>query len=180
MLISQAVEEIRLAFSVQSHCTLEDIRLSHCHVSLENYEENLKSPFRIRLSKPTTHASLLSHSSLRVRATFAVEGQDSSKSPKSLFKVECSFDLNYSIQSDFRPGEAELKAFKDGNAIFNCWPYVREFVQNLTMRMDLDAPPLPLLRIAPKPPLETNVLAAVTQRKTAPRQKKRIRGVKGN
>jgi hypothetical protein len=49
------------------------------------------------------------------------------------------------------PPQQELDAFKAGNAIFHCWPYTRELVQSMTMRMGLAIPPLPFLRLAPKP-----------------------------
>jgi hypothetical protein len=73
--------------------------------------------------------------------------------PTLLFSIECAFDLDYEIQGGtFEPTPQSIAAFKDGNAIFNAWPYARELVNSLTSRMDLHAPPLPFLRIVPKPP----------------------------
>jgi hypothetical protein len=70
-----------------------------------------------------------------------------------LFSIECAFDLDYEINDkDFEPLPESISAFKDGNAIFNCWPYARELVSSLTSRMDLQVPALPFLRMAPKPP----------------------------
>jgi preprotein translocase subunit SecB len=48
--------------------------------------------------------------------------------------------------------EAHLDAFAKTNAVFNAWPYWREFVQSTTVRMGL--PPLvtPVFRFPTQPP----------------------------
>ena len=74
---------------------------------------------------------------------------DANKAP--VFSVECVYELCYRLKEDYKPQADEIEAFKNGNAVFNCWPYFREFFQNLTARMGQTPPPLPLLRIVPKP-----------------------------
>jgi len=72
-----------------------------------------------------------------------------------VFSVECAYELCYGLEEGYRPEGNEIEAFKNGNAIFNCWPYFREFFQNLTSRMDQAPPPLPFLRVAPRPVVST-------------------------
>ena len=54
---------------------------------------------------------------------------------KEVFKVECLFDLTYTLAAAYHPQPAELEAFQKGNAVFHCWPYMREFVQSATQPM---------------------------------------------
>ena len=68
-----------------------------------------------------------------------------------LFQIVSRYALVYDLRPGYVPPQQELDAFKDGNAIFHCWPYTRELVQSMTMRMGLPIPPLPFLRLAPKP-----------------------------
>lgn len=72
---------------------------------------------------------------------------------KKLFHVDCCFELEYLLKPGYLPTGEELEAFKKGNAIFHCWPYVREFVQNATQRLGLAVPPIPLLRLQPVRPM---------------------------
>jgi hypothetical protein len=152
MIISQSQEEIRAAMDLQSKCELRRVGLRQCHASLEGTETELTSPFYLRVSHNSTANSQLG-GTLRIEARFQAQGYDSSVPPTLLFSIECAFDLDYEIQGGtFEPTPQSIAAFKDGNAIFNAWPYARELVNSLTSRMDLHAPPLPFLRIVPKPP----------------------------
>jgi hypothetical protein len=84
--------------------------------------------------------------------------------------VECAFDLDYELaDKSFQPSPESVTAFKDGNAVFNCWPYTREFVHNMAARMGLELPPLPLLRIVPKQ-AASEPLPPKEQRKPAPKR----------
>ncbi len=51
---------------------------------------------------------------------------------KMCTKVDCTYVLTY--QYDTEPDEAILGAFAR-NVEINAWPYLREFIQNLTARM---------------------------------------------
>ena len=46
-----------------------------------------------------------------------------------------------------------MKAFQNGNAIFNLWPYFRECLQNNLQRMGLPPLTAPFLRLQLKPKL---------------------------
>lgn len=152
MIISPEPEEFRAALALQSKCDLRRVSLRHCHASLEGSEESRRGPFKLRLSHNST-ACAINDGLLRVEVRFQIQSYDSSEPPALLFSVECAFDVDYELEDrSYQPPPESIAAFKDGNAIFNCWPYVREFVQNITDRMALipPPPPLPFLRVVPR------------------------------
>ncbi len=65
-----------------------------------------------------------------------------------VLKIECVLEAIYLLREGYSPTESELNAFHRGNAIFHCWPYFREFVQNAAVRMDFPPPPIPFLRVS--------------------------------
>jgi hypothetical protein len=149
MLISPTREEFKAAQSLQTHCELSNVALLHC--------SGWRAPAGTPLSEPYTlnelHSSTarLIDEALAVEVSFEAFAVDAKKA--KVFSVECAYELCYGLREGYRPGENEIEAFKNGNAIFNCWPYFREFFQNLAARMGQTPPPLPFLRIAPKPPV---------------------------
>jgi hypothetical protein len=150
MIISQSQEEILAASKLLQKCELKDIALRQCHVSLEGSEKHMKAPFSLKVSHNSI-ANAIADGMLRIEVRFQVQCYDSSDPVALLFNVESAFDADYEIEDrSFSPTPESITAFKDGNAIFNCWPYAREFVQSMTGRMAVHPPPLPLLRFVPK------------------------------
>jgi hypothetical protein len=84
----------------------------------------------------------------------AIEALGDKDPAKLLFHVDCCFELQYTLAQDYAPTAEEVEAFKRANAVFHCWPYMREFVQSSTQRMGLRVPPIPMLRLEPLPPVE--------------------------
>lgn len=78
--------------------------------------------------------------------TFKLVGSDKSQQ-KQVFEITISFCVIYKIKENYTPADGETKAFGLTNVIFNAWPYVRELVQNLVIRMDLPAFVLPTITI---------------------------------
>lgn len=67
---------------------------------------------------------------------------------KAAGKIECAFCLNYSPASCFSPEFFE--EFKKANLHINTWPFFREFVYNMTARMNIPPITLPLLKVRKK------------------------------
>jgi len=150
MIIAQEPEAIRHAQSLQAKCELRRVTLRQCHASLEGLQSAMTAPFSLRLSHNTQASSILD-GILRIEVRFQIQSFDKSDPPSLLFNVDCAFDLDYEIEDKtYQPSPEAIAAFKDGNAVFNCWPYTREFVQSITTRMGVHPPPIPLLRIIPK------------------------------
>lgn len=61
--------------------------------------------------------------------------------------VRARFELRYKLPETFVAESKDLEEFARTNALFNAWPYFREFVQNTFSRMSVPAIVLPLLRI---------------------------------
>ena len=71
------------------------------------------------------------------------------KKPKggNHIKINCSFCLNFSSEKPFTNNFFEI--FSKLNLPINSWPYFREFVQNMTQRMNVPPLTLPLFKESP-------------------------------
>jgi preprotein translocase subunit SecB len=59
--------------------------------------------------------------------------------------IDVTFSLTYSLTSLDEIDDEKVDAFGKMNAVYNAWPYVREFVQSTLARMGLPALTLPVL-----------------------------------
>jgi len=152
MTISQKPEEISAALLLQAKCELKRVALRQCQASAEGTQE-ARGPFSLKVSHNAVANAIMS-GILPIEARFQIECYDSTEpTPVKVFEVRCNFALDYEIEDrSFEPSSESVTAFKDGNAVFNCWSYAREFFQNIASRMELTPPPLPLLRIVPRAP----------------------------
>jgi hypothetical protein len=151
MVISQEQTEINAALELISKSELRRVRLRRCHAELQGEENSLKAPFGLAQSHNSAATLIGVDNLLRIEVAFTFQEFDASDGKVSIFSIQCSFDLDYEIESGYHPDQKAIDAFKDGNAVFNCWPYARECLQSLTGRMAVHPPPLPLLRVVPKP-----------------------------
>jgi preprotein translocase subunit SecB len=69
-----------------------------------------------------------------------------------LLAITATFIAEYEMAEGFSPSSEELNAFVNANAVFNCWPYWREYVHSTAARMNLPPLTLPFFRVrAPQP-----------------------------
>jgi preprotein translocase subunit SecB len=177
--ISQADEELVAVKSFQTHAQLIAVRMKSFSALSAGTAPEIDEGLQLDLRHSVTRAETAeSHACFDVKLEMAALGD---KDPaKMLFRVECCFELTYALAAGYAPTQDELDAFKKGNAIFHCWPYMREFVQNATQRMGLAVPPIPLLRLEPLPPAAGSAEETQKRRVAAPSRKlgpatKRIR-----
>lgn len=151
MQLSQTQEQIDALSSLQSHCEIHDITLLSSTVIRAKAGNEFKAPFS---AKPAlSNVSWATRSGyLFVEVSFEYAAWDSSDPPERLFAVNCAFEVAYQLQNGFMPSESELASFARGTAVFNCWPYAREYLRDVTSRIGHRTPVLPLLRIVPKKP----------------------------
>jgi hypothetical protein len=151
--IQQEQTKVRAARRFQVNAELRDVRLLDCSASI--VETRAESEGRMLLGfRLETSVLSSAEGCARLGVKIAVHGdpkEGEGKAEKPLFEVACRYALEYALKEGYTPSQEELNAFKAGNAVFQCWPYSRELVQNLTMRMGLQLPPLPFLRLAAKP-----------------------------
>ncbi len=75
------------------------------------------------------------------------EPSPTQESQEPLIFIDCRFEAQYSLNSDYHPSDDEIEAFRAANAVFNCWPYFREYVQSTVARMGFPPPAIPFLRL---------------------------------
>lgn len=124
------------------------------------------------------------------------EAQDSTLNDKKLtipvrFEIRVSYEQNvavlvycviradYDLAPDYQAASEEIEAFRASNAIFNCYPYFREFAQNSLSRMNYPPLAIPFLRLVPKPVQAANATViehhkAIPESATGKRRTKRL------
>jgi len=166
IVIEQSQDETKLAYEVHHNGALSRMRLARAKVASAAIDEAPKSHIAVAFnfkSKPLSAPPNV----LRLEIAFRMAGieekeegkEDESESkldekkPETVVLVECAYEVDYLLREGVEITPEHVKAFKDGNAIFNAWPYFREYLQNNLQRMGL--PPLiaPFLRLQPKPKL---------------------------
>jgi preprotein translocase subunit SecB len=150
--IFQTKEETDFAVAVNRNAQISDMRLARAKVSADSPRNVLSAPITVsmgvkakQVEGPTTQ--------LLIEVSFRLTGskkEDTSKN-KTVVYVECTFEVSYQLHPEFTPSAEQIKAFKDGNAIFNCWPYCRQYVQDMIQRTGYPSLILPLLRVQTKP-----------------------------
>jgi hypothetical protein len=147
--ISQTAEQIRALTAFQEHCEIHNITLLSSTVTRAKAGTEFREPFSV---KPVLSniAWSLQMDLFVVEVSFEYGAWDSSEPQVRLFSVNCTFEVTYLIRDGYTPAEEEKSSFGRGTAVFNCWPYAREFLRDITARMGHPTPVLPLLRIMPK------------------------------
>lgn len=79
----------------------------------------------------------------------SVEGKPIENEDYAVSKIESEYVLTYKLKDDRKISKSDLKAFCNMNAIYNAWPFWREYVQSATTRMEIPVLTLPLLRFMP-------------------------------
>jgi hypothetical protein len=152
-LIRQDKNEVHAAHRFQVNAELLDVQLLDCLASISEGKAQLED--RLRLGMKMEPSVLhVSEGQAKFAVSISVFGDPNEavvEADQHLFQVVSRYALVYDLRPGYVPPQQELDAFKAGNAIFHCWPYTRELVQSMTMRMGLAIPPLPFLRLAPKP-----------------------------
>jgi hypothetical protein len=149
MLISQTKEQIQALSAVQENCEIQSVTLLSCNVLRAKAGAKFKEPYSVKPALSNI-ASSRCDSQLVVEVSFEYSAWDSSEPSERLFQVNCTFEVSYQLNDNYNPSAEEVTSFSRGTAVFNCWPYAREFLQDVTSRIGHRAPALPLLRIVPK------------------------------
>jgi hypothetical protein len=150
--IKQDAETAKGAFEFQINAEVQEVRLLDCAASAPwpraESEEELGLTFGIEteiLDAPPDEAWF----AVGVKVLGEPTGTDA-ETARRLFEFNARYGLHYTLRPGFRPSAEALNAFKEGNAVFHAWPYFRELLQSVTLRMGILIPALPLLRLAPK------------------------------
>ncbi len=73
-------------------------------------------------------------------------------SPESVAaEARFAYLISYAVTGDEPLDDGDIRAFAFANGTYHSWPYVREFLADLTGRMGLPPFTLPVFRFNPKP-----------------------------
>jgi hypothetical protein len=156
--IKQTQEEMALAFQVHRNAAICAVRLSRSKLAGQPLDEAPKGPIIIKFTMKSRSVEA-PKGKLRVEVDFRTAGEIEAQPPEkqpakkqTIVSLECTYAVDYQLREGFEPSPKQVKAFKDGNVIFNCWPYFREYLQNSVQRMGFPPLAAPFLRVQPKPP----------------------------
>jgi len=162
MIIEQTKKQIDDAINFHTHAEISSLRLARARVwSRERITRATGKPVNFDINfKPGAYSEEDGALVVETDFVFAIN-QDQADNPEErqpLVIIECCFEATYCFAPDFKPSEQQIEAFRSANAVFNCWPFFREFVQTSITRMHFPPPPVPFLKIVRKaepPKIET-------------------------
>jgi hypothetical protein len=178
LIIEQDREQARLAFSLQSRADIESIRMVEATANCRLKRENVTFPLSFHLKHQAEDVTLLG-SKLTIPIKFGFKAATSDNGVPVIM-VTCRVEVDYELDAGYTPTPEEIEAFKQGNAIFNCWTYFREYVQSAVARMNFPPPTLPFLRMVPKvsapvPSVPKAIEAPIAKTEQEPARKSRRR-----
>lgn len=125
---------------------LENVRLVEASAVAEiNAPNQIEGPVNIGVNASAEPAGR-SEAGFLVRASFEAGVEDTSKGQTPV-RVRVVWELAYSL-SGVEPTDQVLERFAQLNGLYNAWPYGREFIQQMTARMQLPNIVLPVFRVA--------------------------------
>jgi hypothetical protein len=147
--------------TVSSVVQLTDVLLTHCHWQSSDRNPRLSiepetMAFSFGLEEATWDFSELRvlEVDLRYRLTAFAQAQGEGEHVQiPLFDLECAWQVSFGVPDDFEPSSADVLAdFAAANGQLNAFPYVRQFVQDMTGRAGWPPLVLPTFRIPAKRP----------------------------
>lgn len=156
--IEQTKEEMALAFEVHRNAVICAVRLRRSKMAGQTLEEAPEGPIRVKFTVRSRSATA-PKGTLRVEVDFRMAGEIEAQAAErqtsktqTVASVDCTYVVDYQLREGFEASAKQIKAFKDGNVIFNCWPYFREYLQESVQRMGLPPLTAPFLRVQMKAP----------------------------
>lgn len=167
IVIEQDAIAVRNAFEVHRNASLDLLRLAKASIVSTAELDGSGGALLTELSFKPAGARCGEHELvLSVDFEFKISRQhfesDSDKGAE-LVILQCTFEVKYSLNPTFAPNAEQIEAFHSGNAVFNCWPFFREFIQNTVVRLNYPPPPVPFLRLQPTT-TKSNVSTATRRR----------------
>lgn len=146
--IVQDEAAVRGAQRFQLHANLEEVCLLDCGSKTEDEADGNERELRLALHVDSALSRREGEQVwISVRVGIAGKRKDGDN---PVFEANCRYSLRYRLAPGYDASDDEIEAFREGNAIFHSWPYSRELLQNLAMRMGMYIPALPLLRLGPR------------------------------
>ena len=147
--IQQSPDEVRQSFNLQRRAEIISVRLSTASIDSRPQPEESRQELSVSVGH-TCVAEMVTDGTLLTNIDFALFASPQDESVR-IFEVKCRFQVTYQLEPGYQPTPEEISAFSSANAVFNAWPYFREFVQNTCLRMGFPGTPsVPFLKLIPK------------------------------
>jgi len=139
-----------LAIAVSDRVQIQDVRLIRCNCRIEPVAlaPPLPASFRPTLAHETSTQIGPDRMRIAVLVHFRFSAiREGRENDGPCVDMESTFLVSYGAGNLTGLGEENFRSFGALNGLFNAWPYWRELLHNLTLRMGLPAFVLPVLRI---------------------------------
>ncbi|HIJ71489.1 MAG TPA: hypothetical protein HPP87_09020 [Planctomycetes bacterium] len=147
---------MKMAVEVADRVQLEEVRFVGDKCELISFPSTKQN--RFETTAMTDFNADRNENILFVLVHFGLDAVD--KSDKPLAKIQADMLLLYHIENLEGLTDEHFKHFADKNAVFNAWPYWREFVQSATARMQLPPLTLPTYRFGMNLPEKSTISGA--------------------
>jgi len=141
----RASADMRAASEVSRRVQIHEIKLVSCNARYDedSTQEQLNYDMRFK-----TNTELVAETkNLKVHMHFALMTEPRDENSTSSLFIEAQFLLTYVLDSTDGLDSANYQSFGELNGRFNAWPYWREFVQSITVRMGIPPLTVPSLKI---------------------------------
>ena len=139
-------EDVRLV-----HRLIPSVRLDDIRCMSGGFHTNIESPSEAGDAQigviPNTAVVAREVDAFVIAVQLRVEIPSRDPQQEPAVGVTADYHVRYSHASDLNPTDEELAAFGRCNALFNTWPYFREFVHAAMSRMELPPLLIPLLKM---------------------------------
>ena len=166
-------DQLKHSYSIGSRVKIETVRLRSSRCRDKTRPDGL--PEDVLLGRATRHELDWVSRKVHVFVRYSFQGnypEETTTEENAPLQITGEYKVSYSIVSGDEPTSDELKAFSDLNGVYNTWPYWREFLQSMLMRMGLPVFTLPVL--PPSPPQSLPVQKdAATLDSPSPAKRKR-------
>jgi preprotein translocase subunit SecB len=131
--------------AVASVAVLESVRLAELHAAMRGSPDSLTGEHSYSLDHAPAPPNRLDDHTVEVLVTLGL-GLRKKGDSEDWGNIRASVVLVYTFE-ETAPPEGKLASFAQVNAVYNAWPYLRELVQSLTVRMGMPPLTLPLYRV---------------------------------
>jgi len=143
-------EEMALAGDVASRVEIAEIKILQASVLCDLPPTGEIGV--LQLSQESEAETDVIGNCIYVKPRLLVEGRSQDRPSNSpVLRIEGKFLVVYNLNSHNALTDAHFKAFGRVNGLFNAWPYWREFVQSMTVRMGLPPLTLSVFRLPDQP-----------------------------
>ena len=162
-------EDLERAARISPHVQIRSVRLLACAC---RHDPHATTGRQARVDLHVDAEAVLDRKArvLAAVASFSCRATDAqAENAEPFVVIEAKYLLEYALERVRGLTHNDAQAFARTNAIYNVWPYCREFVQGMLQRMELPPLTMPVLRPDARGAAQSRAGRARSRRKTASR-----------